>query len=158
MIYDKIDVSKLSLGKPQEFNNDGKYIVPIFYDGKELNFSLKNKYVTFTKIEKNIFEKKFVAIKSEEYEKIVTAIASKLDCAVPTLGDGSFRATINNKTKFDKEVNENDAFDACVALKFPTIFKDGSKNTLQINLSEVVVTQIFKSELEVDFDKLEKAM
>ncbi|GEQ67835.1 hypothetical protein JCM33374_g1501 [Metschnikowia sp. JCM 33374] len=157
MFYDKIDRTKLSLGKPQDFNDEGKFLIPVYYDGVELNFALKNKYVVIVGIETNVFEKKFITVKSKEYAEVVNDIADQLNCASPIMADGSFRANLNSKTKFSEEVGHGSTFNACISLNFPTIFKD-KRTTLQINVRDIFITKIYKDELEVDISKLEKAM
>lgn len=159
MIYDEINTKKITLGKEKQFNDENKYITPVYYDGLTFDYALKNKYINIDKIETNTFNKQFITIKSKEYSDAITKIVDTLGAFNPLMTDGSFRATINSKTKISEDVEDN-SFNACISLSFPSIFKDKNtdKTTLQIHVRDIIVTKIFKDELEVDFDKLEKAM
>lgn len=160
MIYNNIDANKIATGTTKKFNEveDLKFITPLYYNGEEFNFALKNKFIKIDKIEENLYGKEYITIRSKEYASAVELIVNKLGIYNPIQTDGSFRANIVNKTKFSKKVENGKSFKACISLKFPTIYKDESKTTLQIHLKDVVVTEIFDDELEVDFDKLEEAM
>ena len=160
MIYNSINTNNITTGNPKKFNaeDDLKLITPLYYNGADFNFSLKNKYITVEKIEENIYGKDYITIKSKEYSDIIESIVEKLNLYNPIQPDGTFRATIVSKTKFNKEISKDKSFKACISLSFPTIFKDESKTTLQIHLKDVVVTEIINDDLEVDFDDLKEAM
>lgn len=159
MIYNEIKPEFISLGKSKKFDDEEKWITPVYYNGESFDFTLKNKYVKIDKIEENAYEKQFVTIKSKEYSAIIEKIVDELKTSSPILPDGSFRAFINNKTRISKDKNiKNNAFTACISLTFPTIYKDTEKKTLQVYIKDLVVIEVLEDTLEIDFDNLKLAM
>nr|CAC08225.1 putative ssDNA binding protein [Schwanniomyces etchellsii] len=160
MIYNTINTDLLKLGNPKKFDNEEKYITPLYYNGSELDFSLKNKFVRIEKIEENSYGKEFVTIKSKEYSDVIETIAKKLDVQSPIQSDGSFRATISSKTKSSKPLNDlrDKKFTACISLAFSTVYSDETRKTLPIQLKDLIIIKIINEDLEIDMDKLEEAM
>lgn len=159
MIYDKIDSSLISLGKPKSFNDeDGKTITPVFYSGADLVFTLKNKYVKIEKVETNTYGREFVTVKSQEFSSIISDIAKKVGANDPVQGDGTFKINIVSKTKFTKKVPEDLSFEACVSISIPSIFTDGVNTSLQVHARQFYVTNIYNDDLEVDMSKISLAI
>lgn len=162
MIYDKLDTNLLKLGTPKKFNDESenRFITPLYYDGNELDFSLKNKYVKIDGIEENIYGKDYITIKSKQYADVIESIVKKLDLYNPMQTDGSFRAVINSKTNTSENIDKlkNKLFNACISLSFPTTFSDENKKTLQIHVKDLVVIKILNGDLEIDYDNLSEAM
>lgn len=162
MIYDKIDTKLLTLGKPKKFSEseDKKFITPLYYSGKQLDFSLKNKYVIIDGIEENNYGKEFITVKSKEYSDVIETIATQLDLQSPVQSDGTFRATINFKTKCNKSFDDlkNTSFSACISLTFPSTYADESRKTLPIQLKELHVLEILDDKIDFDPVKLKEAM
>lgn len=143
----------IEMGEAQQIRDEEKWITPLFYQGSSFEFTFRNKYVKISGIETNNYGKKFVTIKSKEYADKIKDVADNHDCINPLQPDGSFRAYINDKTTFSKDVG-NCSFNACISIIFPTIYSDSKKKTLQIYLKDVVVTEITTKGLEVDMNNL----
>lgn len=160
LVYDKIDPKNIELGQQKKFTNEeDKFITPIFYEGGDFDFSLKNKYVIINCIEENSYGKEYITIKSKEYSEIINSIANKLDCISPVQLNGTFRAHINSKSKISEDIEKirNSSFKACVSLNFPTIYGDKDKKTLQIYIKNMVVIKIVEG-LEINYDELREAL
>nr|CAJ57279.1 putative ssDNA binding protein [Millerozyma acaciae] len=161
MIYNSIDTKLITLGEPKKFNDtEDKWITPLFYNGGSFNFSLKNKYIEINKIEENFYGKDFITIKSKEYNEIIEKIIKHLNVVNPIQADGTFRATLNSKTKINHELEKikDKNFEGCISLSFPTTYSDETKKTLQIYVKDIFITKVLDEDLEVELDKLEKAM
>jgi hypothetical protein len=168
MIYNNIEKTLISVGEPKSVFGKQKYLTPVYYDGGNLEFAEKNKYVVVNGVETTKYDKEQIVIKSKTLAKmiedIVEAINSKINKKIvsPIQTDGSFRLTIGKDSKFaDKKrarINasdiKNDTFHACIAIGVPTFFTDADKSTLQLVLSECVVVERKQSTFEIDFDKL----
>lgn len=156
MLYDKLEKSKITLGKTKEFN--GGKITPIYYDGGSLDFSLKNKYVKVKGIETNTFNKKFISIKSKEFSDLVDLVSEQVNVPSPVFGNGNLRINVKENSKIKGNTNSEE-FDACVAINIPTIFETSEgKLTIQLNVKELVIIKNYNDELEIDLDKLKLAI
>lgn len=160
MLYDKISVSKIELGKPKKLGSGT--ITPIFYDGSSFEFSLKNKYVRVNGITTNVYDKDTIVVKSKLYSDIVEEVSTHLKTQSPVFGDGTFRAAVNTNTTIkngELEKLRNAKFEACISLNFVSLFEDDSKSkkTLQVYVKDLIVTKLLEEDLEVDFNKLELA-
>lgn len=161
MIYNKIDTELISVGTPKKFNEtEDKWITPVYYNGSDLELTLKNKYVKIEKVEENIYGKDFITIKSKEYSDLIESITKKLDVYNPIQSDGSFRATINSKTKISEPLEKikDKTFNCCISLSMPTTYSDENKKTLQIHLKDLIIIKILNEDLEIDYNNLEEAM
>ena len=161
LVYDKIEPKLILIGKPKKFENsdEDKFITPLYYNGQSFDFTLKNKYVIINKIEENVYNREFITIKSEEYNKIIESIVKELGVVTPIQTDGSFKAYITSNTKINSDSDiRNNSFKACFSLSFPTVYSDKNKKTLQIYVKNLVVIKVIEDELEIDMDKLELAM
>lgn len=163
MIYDKIEKA-ITLGKKSKFVDEDKWITPVYYDGQSLDFTLRNKYITIESIKENVYNKDFIIIKSKEYAELISQIITAIPQTIisPFMPDGSFRATLTPKTsikgKYALDDLKNNSFKACISITIPTIYSDEIKNTIQINLKDIVVIEVISDELEIDMSKLEIAL
>lgn len=159
LIYDKIDTKLIEVGTPKKFSTEEKWITPIFYNGSDFDFTLRNKYVVIDCIEVNKYGKDYITIKSKQYADVIESICEKLGTINPIQSDGTFRATINANSKISENIDKirTSTFNSCVSLSFPTIYSDSSdKKTLQIQVKNLVVIKVIDT-LEIDYDELKEA-
>nr|WOL75526.1 single-strand binding protein [Saccharomycopsis selenospora] len=162
MIYDKVDTSKITIGKVNKFKDSEKYLYPIFYNDSELVFTLKNKFFIVDKIRSNNFGKEYIEIKSLLVNEILESIIKKLDIKLFN-NNGLQRLTINSDTtiKYDKNLNDlrDKKFKALISFHIPTYYKDKeeSKESLQVYVKELVIIEVIDLEIEYDLNKLSLA-
>nr|WOF72285.1 single-strand binding protein [Saccharomycopsis crataegensis] len=159
MIYDKIDNSKLSVGKPNNFKNSSKFLYPIFYEDSDLFFTLKNKFYIIDTVQTNNFNKEFIEIKSKQLDEQINKIAEKFNVSI----DDNKKYVINYKTVIkDAELNDlrNNRFKALISISIPTYYEDKKdvKTSLQLYIKEIIVLELISSEIEYEMNKLSLAI
>jgi hypothetical protein len=168
MLYNKITKDKIKAGAKNQIKDEDKWITPIVYDGKPLNYTVKNSLVVIDDIEENTYGKKFVVISAEPFKDAVNEAylavknISNSELMSPFLPNGSFRAIIDMKTtvgstdskkKYTIDSLIGKKFTALVSISIPTFYTDSSKSTLQVRLKDLIVHEI-EEELEYDYNKL----
>jgi hypothetical protein len=170
MIYDTIpDLELVTVGSQQQFGTEKRWISPVYYNGEDLEYTIKNRYVNINGFEKNEYDKEYIVIKSKHFGDLVTTLAEKLGATLPLSSDGTFRAQINTKTTI-KSLNESTTgnleetvrkrkFSALLVLATPSIYKDATsrtpKTTIQIHVRQLIVKEVYdENELEIEVEKL----
>ncbi|GMM38141.1 hypothetical protein DASC09_054800 [Saccharomycopsis crataegensis] len=159
MIYDKIEESKLTVGKPNNFKNSSKFLYPIFYEDSELLFTLKNKFYIVDTVQINNFNKEFIEIKSKQLDEQINKVANKFNVSI----DDNKKYVINDKTVIkDAKIDDlrNNRFKALISISIPTYYEDKNdvKTSLQLYIKEIIVLELISSEIEYEMTKLSLAI
>lgn len=157
MLNDKVDTSKIRLGEESVFKDDSsRKIIPIFYENKDLTFTLKNKFFEINKIREDNFGRKYIIIKSKEIVEILNSIISSLDKFNINKYDTYVNVFFNKNTDFDfEEVGEN-SFTACISINVASLFVNDKNANLNLKINDLIIIEI-KKKLEIDYSKLEIA-
>lgn len=162
MIYDIIDISKITLGEKQPFTNDEtKSLSRVYYNDSDLVFSLKNAYFEIGNIEENNYGKQYVVLNSQKLLNEISKICDFVGANKIT----EVRASITPQTKItdvdDKvlSINKLSNSKVLVAVSIPTFYQDNENIYLQINLKEaVVISENLNFRIQYDLDSLSQAI
>lgn len=164
MIYNNIDLSKISTGKQKEIYPQ-KFLTPVYYNNTSLDYTLKDKYVIINGIKSTMFKKDYIDIKSKEFTEITNKIISHLNIKKsPIFAENVFSATINQNTIISglySSIDDlrNKRFQAVIVLTIPTIFNDNNGlTTCQLNVKSIYVHQLVQpDDLSINFENLSQA-
>lgn len=154
----EIDVSKIKLGKESYFKDDkNKKIIPIYYNDKDLTFTLPNKFFEISKIREDAFDRKYIIIKSNEINEILNKIIESLDVDYNINKFVEYTNLFFNKnTDFDFEKIKDNAFSACLSITVSSLFVNENNANLNLKINDMIVIEV-KEKLEIDHSKLEAA-
>ena len=162
VVYDQIEKDLISLGDKSVFDNEpNKSITKIIYDNAKLSVTLKDKYVTINRIDRNPYnnDKHQIVIKSKEYANLINSIVDtlntkfELNIASPVV-DGKIWLNIDRYAKIENAKNrreslklgdlEDKIFDAFIEIRIASVYSDSAsgKTTIQTTISKLAVKKI----------------